>query len=228
MFTGIVRATGRIVERRAGGEGIVFRVEAPEIADRLGPGDSIAVDGVCQTVTASRAPEIEFHAVRTTLSRTTLGSWEPGRQVNLEPPLAAGDALGGHLVQGHVDGVAPVLEVEPAGETVFLRIRLPREVARVTVLHGSLAVDGVSLTVNALDADVAELAIIPYTWTRTALSRLRVGDGVNVEADLIGKYVRKLVEPYGREPRAPGPERTGSAPSEPDGAREPSTRTSDR
>lgn len=223
MFTGIVQSTGSVAERRPAGEGIVFRIEAPGMADRLRPGDSIAVDGVCQTVTASEPPALEFHAVRTTLGRTTLGAWEPGRRVNLEPALAAGDPLGGHLVQGHVDGIATVLEVEPADETVFVRIRLPEEVARVTVLHGSLAVDGVSLTVNALEADVAELAIIPYTWTRTALSRLSAGDGVNVEADLIGKYVRKLVEPYGREP-----ERTRGAPPEPGGAREPSTRTSDR
>lgn len=223
MFTGIVRAIGTVVERRPEEGGIRFRVEAPTLAAALAPGDSLALDGVCQTLTRVDPPGLEFQAVRTTLSRTTLGEWEPGRRVNLEPPLAAGEPLGGHLVQGHVDGVGRVVEVERAGETVFLRIRLPREVERVTVLHGSLAVDGVSLTVNGLEGAVAELAIIPYTWSHTALSRLGAGDGVNVEADLVGKYVRKLVEPYGREP-----ERGRNAAHGPAGAGEPSTRTSDR
>lgn len=196
MFTGLVQAVGTVEERRPAEGGLVFRVRAADFADGLREGESVAVDGVCQTVTGRDGASFAFQSVRTTLSRTTLGELVPGRRVNLERALRADDRLGGHLVQGHVDGVAEVGEVEPAGETVYLRVRLPAAVAEVTVEHGSLAVDGVSLTVNALRDDVAELAVIPYTWSRTNLGRLRAGERVNVEADLVGKYVRKLLQPY--------------------------------
>lgn len=196
MFTGLVQAVGTVEERRPAQGGLAFRVGAAGFVDGLGEGESVAVDGVCQTVTARDDTTFAFQSVRTTLSRTTLGELEPGRRVNLERALRADDRLGGHLVQGHVDGVGEVREVEPAGETVYLRVRLPAGVAEVTMEYGSLAVDGVSLTVNALHDDVAELAVIPYTWTRTNLARLRAGERVNVEADLVGKYVRKLLRPY--------------------------------
>lgn len=195
MFTGLVQAVGTVVERSPIGEGIAFGVHAPGWAEGLEPGESVAVDGVCQTVTAARGEGFGFEAIRTTLARTTFGVYEPGRRVNLERAIRAGDRLGGHFVQGHVDGVGTVREVEPAGETVFLRVALPEEVADVTVPRGSLAVDGVSLTVAGLADGVAELAVVPYTWSRTALSRLRAGDGVNLEADLLAKVVRKLVGP---------------------------------
>jgi riboflavin synthase len=137
-----------------------------------------------------------FESIRTTLSRTTLGSFEPGREVNLERAIRAGDPMGGHIVQGHVDGTGELTEVESAGETVFLRVRLPEEIRRLTVLYGSIAIDGISLTVNRLTGDVAEVAIIPYTFQNTNVSRLRPGSRVNVEADMIGKYVDRLLEPY--------------------------------
>lgn len=196
MFTGLVQAVGTVEERRPEEGGLAFRVRAAGFASGLGEGESVAVDGVCQTVTARDGTSFAFQSVRTTLSRTTLGELVPGRRVNLERALRADDRLGGHLVQGHVDGVAEVREVEPAGETVYLRVRLPAAVTEVTVEYGSLTVDGVSLTVNALRQDVAELAVIPYTWNRTNLARLGAGDRVNVEADLVGKYVRKLLRPY--------------------------------
>jgi riboflavin synthase len=214
MFTGLVRSVGTVDLREPYAKGIRFGVEVPELAAELAAGESVAVDGVCQTVVQADERRIEFEAIRTTLSRTTLGDWEPGRRVNLEPPLHGTDRFGGHLVQGHVDGVAEVVSVEEAGETVFVRIGLPTEVAAVTVLYGSLAVDGVSMTVNRLDGDVAELAIIPYTWTHTAFPRLRPGGRVNVEADLIGKYVRKLLQPYFERPEGGGPI-DPAAPAEP-------------
>lgn len=195
VFTGLVQAVGTVAGRSPAEGGIGFRVRAPGWAEGLEPGESVSVDGVCQTVTAAEGEVFAFESIGTTLSRTTFRSYEPGRRVNLERALRAGDRLGGHFVQGHVDGVGTVRAVEPAGETVLLRLALPEEVAELTVPRGSLAVDGVSLTVAGLEGGVAELAIIPYTWSHTALSRLRAGDAVNLEADLIAKVVRKLVGP---------------------------------
>lgn len=202
MFTGLVQTVGVVEERAPLGEGIAFRVRAPGWAEGLQPGESVAVNGVCQTVVGARGGGFRFEAIRTTLSRTTLSSYRPGRRVNLERALRAGDRLGGHFVQGHVDGVGRVASVEASGETALLRIALPDGVADLTVPRGSLAVDGVSLTVADLANGVAELAIIPYTWSHTSLSRLREDDEVNLEADLIAKLVRKLVTPYLAPPEA--------------------------
>ncbi|MEN8144486.1 MAG: riboflavin synthase [Gemmatimonadota bacterium] len=196
MFTGLVETVGRVERCDPFEEGIRFRIGSAELGPLLSVGDSIAVDGVCQTVVSSSDDSFEVEAVRTTLSRTTMGQYEPSRPVNLERPVRAGDELGGHLVQGHVDAVGTVTEVRPAGETVFISVALPEEVARVTVALGSLAVDGISLTVNALADGVAELAIIPHTWHHTNMDRLSPGAGVNLEADLIGKYVERLLSPY--------------------------------
>ena len=196
MFTGLVEAIGRVGYREPVDEGVRFRIESPDLGPRLSIGDSVAVDGVCQTVVGSSADGFEIEAVRTTLSRTTMAEYQPSRPVNLERAVRVGDELGGHLVQGHVDAVGRVTEVRPAGETVFIRIALPEEVARVTVTLGSLAVDGVSLTVNDLTDGVAELAIIPHTWHHTNLDRLCAGAGVNLEADLIAKYVERLLSPH--------------------------------
>jgi riboflavin synthase len=209
MFTGLVEEMGRVLSREPHEEGLRLRV-ACRFVDELHSGDSVAVSGVCQTVTGVDASGFEFESIRTTLSRTTLGRLEPGAAVNLERALRAGDRLGGHLVQGHVDGVGELVERRPAGETWLLRISMPADIAAATVLHGSLTVDGVSLTVNQLEGPVAEVAIIPYTWSHTTLSGLAPSDPVNLEGDLVGKYVRRLVEPYleslpARGRRAGGP-----------------------
>jgi riboflavin synthase len=196
MFTGLVETVGRVIDREEFGEGIRFRVSAPGLADSLGEGDSLAIDGVCHTVFDVAEQEFTFESIRTTLSRTTLGEFVPGREANLERAIRAGDPMGGHLVQGHVDGVGVMVEVEKAKETVFLRFRMPPEVARLTVLYGSIALDGISLTVNRLFQDVAEVAIIPYTWDHTNVHRLETGARVNLEADLVGKYVDQLLRPY--------------------------------
>jgi riboflavin synthase len=196
MFTGLVEAVGTVEKRDPLEEGLSFQVRAPGFAEALTAGDSVAVAGVCQTAIRQENDTFDFEAIRTTLSRTTFGEYERGTLVNLERALRAGAPMGGHLVQGHVDGVGEVTSIERAGETVFARIAIPHEVAEITVLYGSLAVDGVSMTVNSLHGDVAELAIIPYTWEHTSFSRLQPGDRVNVEADLVGKYVQRLLEPY--------------------------------
>lgn len=195
MFTGLVEAVGEVVERAPREGGVAFTVACP-FAGELEEGESVAVDGVCLSVTGRDERAFRVEAIRTTLGRSTLGGFEAGRRVHLERALRVGDRLGGHMVQGHVDGVGEVTSVERAGETVFVRFSLPEAVARVTVLHGSIALDGVSLTVNGLEDEVAEVAIIPHTWEHTAMDRLRAGDRVNLEADLMGKYIERLVRPY--------------------------------
>lgn len=215
MFTGIVEAVGRIRERDRREGGIRFRIHAPALAADLLEGESVSVDGVCLTVAEAHGDGFGVDTVETTLRRSTLEGWEPGRPVNLERALSLGDRLGGHLVQGHVDGVGRVRSVERTGDTVHVEVELPEEVLRVTVPRGSLAVDGVSLTVAELSGSVAEVAIIPYTWSRTALDRLAAGSRVNLEADLIGKYVARLAQPYRRDAEDPPGARTDEPSREP-------------
>lgn len=196
MFTGLVETVGVVRERSEFEQGMRFRLSAPGLEGLLSAGDSLAIDGVCHTVFDVEAELFSFESIRTTLSRTTLGEFVPGREANLERAVRAGEPMGGHLVQGHVDGVGTVVEVEPAGETVFVRFQMPSDVARLTVLYGSIAMDGISLTVNRLFQDVAEVAIIPYTWEHTNIGRLQAGERVNLEADMVGKYVEQLLRPY--------------------------------
>jgi riboflavin synthase len=191
MFTGIVTAVGEVrgVEPLAQARRIEIAAPPGYAAD-LREGDSVAVDGVCQTVIAHSADSFRVEAIGTTLSRTTLGAMAPGRLVNLELALAFGERLGGHLVQGHVDGTGRVLGLDRRDEYVLLDVSLPVDVAEVTVLHGSIAIDGVSLTVNALPGPGrAQVAIIPYTWENTNLRRLDVGAAVNLEGDMLGRFV---------------------------------------
>lgn len=195
MFTGLIEEVGRVEARTPLDGGARFRLAA-SLSGELEVGESVALDGACLTVVEARGEAFSVEATRVTLGRTTLGSWEPGRRVNLERALRVGDRLGGHLVQGHVDAVGRVEAVEPEEEVVRLRVRLPEEVARVTVARGSLAVDGVSLTVAGLEGDVAEIALIPHTWEHTAVNRLSAGSPVNLEGDLMGKYVERLAGPY--------------------------------
>lgn len=196
MFTGLVEVVGEVVDIREREESMSLRVRSKELARSLSPGDSIAVDGICLTVTEQDADWFGVDAVTTTVQRTTIADFEVGRRVNLEGALRAGSPLGGHIVQGHVDGTGTVVDMVPeAGETQ-LTIELPEEVLRYTVPRGSLTVDGVSLTVAELTGNVARLAIIPYTLERTNLSRLTASMQVNLEADLIGKYVAAMIAPH--------------------------------
>lgn len=207
MFTGLIEEVGSVESVSASGDGREIVIQADSVLEDLAAGDSIAVDGVCQTVTHRSGQGFRVHAISTTLSRTTLGEFEAGRPVNLERPLGAGERFGGHFVQGHVDGVGTIIEVERREEIVLVRLTLPPTVEPYTILHGSIAVDGVSLTVNALPAPgTAEVALIPYTYEHTNLARLEDGSRVNLEADLIGKYVVKAMAGYRGEPRVEGPE----------------------
>ena len=199
MFTGLVDDVGTIehvAETEAGRE---FRVRSRYAG--LTEGESIACDGVCLTVRELGAAEdgswFTVAAVVTTLDRTALGGWTAGRRVNLERALRAGDRLGGHIVQGHVDGVGTVRSVARRGDAWLIDVAVPAAVDALLVPHGSVTVDGVSLTVNALPAPgVLQLSIIEYTHRHTTLGLRRPGDPVHVEADVVGKYVQRLLSPY--------------------------------
>ena len=194
MFTGIVEEVGTIGAVEPLGNGVAIRIGARAVLDGLALGDSVSVDGACQTVTALHPDGFSVQAIATTLGRTTFGGFAPGRRVNLERALAFGARLGGHLVAGHVDGVGTVLRVEPREELTLIDFTLPDEVVGVTVLHGSITLNGISLTVNDLPAPgVCQVSIIPFTLQHTAIGDLRAGDGVNVEGDMIGKFVRNLL-----------------------------------
>jgi riboflavin synthase len=188
MFTGIVRELGRVVTAQRNGDGLRLRVSAPETAAGTGIGDSVSVSGCCLTAVAAGDGELAFDAVAETLSRTTLGSLAEGSEVNLEPALKAGDPLGGHYVQGHVDGLARVR----ANERSRLSLQLPADLLRYCAEKGSIAVDGVSLTVAALDGDGIEIALVPHTLAETTLGRLEPGAETNIEVDLLAKYVERL------------------------------------
>jgi riboflavin synthase len=194
LFTGIIEELGTVTHVREAGNGVVLTVAAHQALEDLGLGDSIAIDGVCQTVTELTDEAFTVQAVATTLGRTTFGEFRPGRRVNLERSLAFGERLGGHLVQGHVDGVGTVTAIEPREELVLIDFTLPPIVGEVTVLHGSIAVNGVSMTVNALPApDTAQLSVIPFTWEHTTFRDLEVGSSVNLEGDMLGKFVRHML-----------------------------------
>ena len=190
MFTGIVDAVGRIDAVHVN-NGVEVRVRASYKGVKKG--ESIAVNGACLTVERVVKGGFTVHAVATTLGRTLIGEWQKGRTVNLERALRATDRLGGHFVQGHVDGVGTVARVTEADDALLLDIRVPDEVAETTVLHGAITIDGVSLTVNALPrAGTVQVSLVPFTREHTTLGKLEQGDRVHVEADVLGKYVRQL------------------------------------
>ncbi|MFN2570355.1 MAG: riboflavin synthase [Gemmatimonadales bacterium] len=190
MFTGIVDAVGKI-DAVSVNNGMELRVKASYKGVRKG--ESIALNGACLTVERVVKGGFTVHAVETTLERTLIGGWTKGRRVNLERALRASDRLGGHFVQGHVDGVGTVERVAEAADALLVDIRVPREVEETTVLRGAITVDGVSLTVNTLpSAAVVQVSLVPFTRAHTTLGGLTRGDRVHVEADVLGKYVRQL------------------------------------
>lgn len=192
MFTGIVTAVGTItaVEHSPTGLGLTIAAPYPD----LELGESIAINGACLTVADTRAGAFDVRAVATTRDRTTVAEWDVGHRVNLERALRLGDRFGGHIVQGHVDGVGDVVGVAERDDTLLLDVRVPPDVGRLTLRHGSIALDGVSLTVNALPGpDVVQVSLIPYTRDHTTLGAKTVGCRVHVEGDMIGKLVERLV-----------------------------------
>jgi riboflavin synthase len=195
MFTGLVEDVGTIKQVRVTPAGRELRVRCRY--DDLTDGESIALDGACLTVREHGAHWFTVAAVTTTLERTTIGEWTTGRRINLERAMQAGARFGGHLVLGHVDGVGVVTEIETQGDARLVNVALPDGLSELMIPHGSLTVDGVSLTVNELPApDVVQLSLIEYTLSHTALGDLRVGQHVHIEGDVIGKYVRRMLAPY--------------------------------
>ena len=189
MFTGLVREVGTVASMVDGR----LTIQAPETARGAELGDSVAIDGACLTVVACDDSTLSFDAVPETLSRTALGTLEQGSRVNLEPALRAGEPLGGHYVQGHVDGVGTVRSVQPEGDGTRVGFEAPAELLRYVVEKGSIAVQGTSLTVAAVDDAGFEVALIPHTLQATTLGDLAPGQQVNLETDVLAKYVEKLL-----------------------------------
>lgn len=201
MFTGIVEHVGFVesLERRS--EGGRLRIRAPELASGLQVGSSIAVNGCCLTIVEVSSDALAADLSGETLRRTSFEAMTPEARVNLERPLTAGKELGGHFVQGHVDGVGRVAQLKPEGDNWWLSVRVPQELGRYIAVRGSIAVDGISLTVAGWQDGIVDLAIIPFTYTHTNLHTLTVGDPVNIECDIVAKYIERLFEAQ-REPAA--------------------------
>jgi riboflavin synthase len=193
MFTGIIKELGEVAAVESSPDGARLRIRA-ELAMELGEGDSVAVDGACLTAISVSGGAFEADVMHQTLELTTLGGLEPGSRVNLELPLRASDRLGGHVVQGHVDGTGTVAEISDDGFAKRLRIELPEELLPYVVEHGSIAIQGISLTIAALTDDAVEVSLIPETLERTTLGAAEPGDRLNVECDVLARYVRRQLE----------------------------------
>jgi len=195
MFTGLIEAVGKVAELKTASGGMRIRIRTT-LAQELKPGDSLAVNGVCLTVVAVDQGEVQADIGPETARVTTLGSLRQDQRVNLERPMAADGRVGGHFVQGHVDGTGVVDEIRPDGDSHWLTVSFDRSLAPYFIRKGSIAVDGVSLTVAGLGGTVFDVMIIPFTWQHTNLPAIRQGDRVNLECDMVGKYVARAVELY--------------------------------
>jgi riboflavin synthase len=193
MFTGLIEALGEVAEMRPTAAGLQLRLTTP-IAEELIAGESLSVNGVCLTVVAASAAGVQADISPETARVSTLGALKPGTVVNLERPLRADARLGGHFVQGHVDATATLEDIRQDGESYWLTVKFPPALAAYIVRKGSIAVNGISLTVAGVDAQRFDVQIIPYTWDNTMLQHARPGDLVNLECDIIGKYVVRAAE----------------------------------
>ena len=193
MFTGLIEVVGTIAELKTTTSGFRIRIRTP-LASELAPGDSLAVNGVCLTVTAADKGMVHAEIGPETARVTALGSLQHEQRVNLERSMRADSRIGGHFVQGHIDGTGVIDEIRPDGDSHWLTISFDRGLSPYLIRKGSIAVDGVSLTVAGLGGNVFDVMIIPFTWANTNLSSLRLRDRVNLECDIIGKYVARAVE----------------------------------
>ena len=195
MFTGLIETVGTVVQRTGHAHGARLTVAAPKWTKAPWVmGESIAVNGVCLTLTNGHADQFSADLSSETLARTSLGAVRPGALVNLERALKVGEALGGHLVSGHVDGVATVLRYQREGEGRVLSLEIPQELTRYVARKGSLCVDGISLTVNAIEGVVVSFAIVPHTLSATTLGHIEPGAVVNIEVDLVARYLERLLQ----------------------------------
>ncbi len=203
MFTGIVEHVGKLESLDLNADGGRVRIHAGPLAQHLAVSASIAVNGCCLTVVALAGDIFVADLSAETIRRTSFGELKPGARVNLERPLSAGKELGGHFVQGHVDGIGRVTQLIPEGDNWWLGVRIPADLERYLVSKGSVAIDGISLTVAAISDGEVQAAIIPYTYANTDLHALAPGDAVNLEVDILAKYVERLLDAR----RAPEPSR---------------------
>ena len=194
MFTGIIEHTGTLAALTLTGEGGRVTIHAPAVAPRLAIANSIAVNGCCLTVIACDPQRFSADLSGETIRKTSFGKLQPGVRVNLEQPLTAGKEFGGHFVLGHVDGVGRVTHLTPEGENFWWGVEVPKEFARYIVPKGSITIDGISLTVARCDGRIAEIAVIPYTHAHTNIRDRQPGDPVNLEGDVLGKYVERYLQ----------------------------------
>lgn len=195
MFTGLIKTVGRITHIAPNVEGREFTVSAPKIIHELSVGDSVAVDGVCLTATAIAEDSFTVQAVFVTLEKTALGFLHIGSNVNLELAIGATDRFGGHFVQGHVNGIAELEKVVPRGNNYELHFTVPESISRYLIKEGSIALNGISLTIADCNDTHVMVSIIPHTWQATTLQEKKIGDPLNVEIDIIAKYVEKYMKP---------------------------------
>lgn len=193
MFTGIIEGKGKILRVEHRGQEKKLTLELPINLTEVQLGDSININGVCLTIVEKRGQTIGFDLSSETLHKTVLGELKEGDQVNFERGLKLNDRLGGHIVTGHIDGIGVITEKRKEGDFLHLRIRIPKYVSRYVVQKGSIAIDGISLTVNECEEEEIKMTLIPYTLEKTTLMNKKVGDRINVEADIIGKYVGKMM-----------------------------------
>ena len=196
MFTGLIQEVGLVQKVDKLGQGLRLTLQAPVLSAKVKLGDSVGVNGCCLTVVDIQTPLLVFQAVPETLSRTVLGYLQAGSKVNLELPLTLSDPLGGHFVQGHVDGVAEITAIVPEGQGVRMTVKIPQSLSRYIVEKGSIALNGISLTIAALQGNQLEVALIPHTLQNTDLDSKKAGDLLHVEVDLLAKYVEKLSVNY--------------------------------
>ena len=201
MFTGLIQDVGKVGAIEAGRDGATIRIETA-LGAEIATGDSVAVDGICLTATDVSEERFAAEAMNQTLKLTSLGVLEPGERVNLELAVKASDRLGGHILQGHVDGVGEVVSMEEDGFARRLRVQLADNLLRYAVERGSIGLAGVSLTISALGDDWLEVSLIPETLERTTLGEASVGARLNVECDVVAKYVERLVSPFPRKEQA--------------------------
>jgi riboflavin synthase len=195
MFTGIVEGKARVIRGESRGQGKRWTLDLPRDLTEVQPGDSISLNGVCLTVSEKRGQVTEFDISPETIQRTALSDVREGEEVNVERALRLSDRLGGHIVTGHIDGIGVITEKREERDFYRVRIRVPGDASRYIVQKGSIAIDGISLTVNGIVGQEVELMIIPFTLEKTTLPQKKVGDHVNVEADILGKYIEKLMDP---------------------------------
>lgn len=195
MFTGLIEETGKVSSLRRGGNSSFIRIQAEKVLEGTVTGDSIAVNGVCLTVTEMGGGWFQADVMNETLARSSLGGLKPGDPVNLERAMAAGGRFGGHIVSGHIDGTGTVTDIKNDGIAVWYTITADPQILRYIVEKGSVALDGISLTVAKVTAESFSVSVIPHTAEVTTLSKRKTGDKINIENDIIGKYVEKLMKP---------------------------------